>query len=232
MSRFSYGFSLIEIMVATFLMGIMGLLLMTSLNTSVRAKENIENISERFQEVRQAMSRMSKEISMAYLSKHIYEPEPAFITQFKGFKDRIYFSAFGHSVHQKDAKESDQQVIGFYIATDKEGRQSLMRRMRANLNLDVEGPMRSQVLCPNVIKLEFSYYDNKSEKWEESWIADPSYVGPQVSQQKEGAESLAKPWRLPSFIKITMSVDMGNGEEVKWVSQTEIVVQEPLDLLD
>lgn len=233
----AYGFTLIEVMVATFLMALMGLLLMTSLNTSVRAKDNVEEISQRFQDGRQAMARMSREISMAYLSKHFYEQDPAYVTQFKGHKNRLFFSAFGYSVHQKDAKESDQQVIGFYLATDKLGRQSLMRRMHANLDLDVEKNGRAQVLCPHVTKLEFKYFDNKLEKWDESWIADPTYQGAAIlgahqQKNKENPEASPKPWRLPSFVKIIMTVDMGEGEEITWISETEIVVQEPLDLLD
>ena len=107
------------------------------------------------------MSRMSREISMAYLSKHVFLADPIVVTQFKGYKDRLYFSAFGHSVHQKDAIESDEQVLGFYLATDKNGHKSLMRRMHPNLNLDVEKGGRAQVLCPNVIKLAFSYLTKK-----------------------------------------------------------------------
>lgn len=141
------GFSLIEVMVAMVLLALMGLLLMQSLNSSVRAKDEAENISGRFQEARQAMARMSRDISMAYLSKNMYSLEPNYITQFKGRKNSLFFSAFGHVVRQKDAKESDQQVLGFYLAEDKKGQQSLMRREHPNLNLDVEQGGKSQVLC-------------------------------------------------------------------------------------
>lgn len=236
------GFTLMEVMVATVLMALMGILLMTSLNTSVNAKENVEHISQRFQDVRQAMSRMSREISMAYLSKHVFLADPIVVTQFKGYKDRLYFSAFGHSVHQKDAKESDEQVIGFYLAPDKNGQMSLMRRMQANLNLDVETGGRAQVLCPNVTKLSFSYFDDKLNKWDEQWIADPTNnqasapLPKPTSTPGEEKDTEAKPtssqksWRLPSFVKISMTAEMGNGEEMTWVSETQIVVQDPLDL--
>ena len=42
------GFTLMEVMVATFLMAGMGILLMTSLNTSVNAKENVEHVLSAF----------------------------------------------------------------------------------------------------------------------------------------------------------------------------------------
>lgn len=240
MKKSLHGFSLIEIMVATVLMAMMGLLLMTTINSALSAKETVEEISGRYHMVRQAMSRMAREISMAYLSKHINLMEPAYITQFKGKKDSLAFSAFGNVAHQKDAKQSDQQVIGFYLATDKKGQQSLMRRAHPNLNLDVDKGGRPQVLCPNVSKLEFAYFDSRFSKWDESWLADPSVLAGQGQLEtdkkeektdgKKGEPATPKPWRLPGFVKISMTVQMQEGVEVTWVSETEILIQEPLDL--
>lgn len=235
------GFTLIEIMVSTVLMAMMGLLLMTSINTSVRAKESVEEISQRYQEVRQALSRMSHEISMAYLSKHINTTDPAYVTQFKGEKNKLFFSAFGHVVQQKDAKESDQQILGFYLGTDKSGQTSLMRRMNPHLNLDVTKDGRAQILCSNVSKLEFSYYDSRFEKWQESWNSDPASLillgqnsgnveRGKSDNQQENPENAVKPWQLPAFVKISMTVEMSQGTTMTWISQTEIPVQDPLEL--
>src|SRR5580698_5175047 len=99
------GFSLIEVMVAVVLMGMMGALLMGTINSSLRAKESVEEISSRYHLASQALSRMTREISMAYLSKHINLAEPAFVTQFKGKPDSLAFSAFGNVIRQKDAKQ-------------------------------------------------------------------------------------------------------------------------------
>lgn len=234
------GFSLIEVMVATVLMGMMGALLMTSINSSIKAKDTVEDVSSRYKVVRQAMARMAREISMAYLSKHINVAEPAFITQFKGKSDSLYFSAFGNVVRQKDAKQTDQQVLGYYLAPDKQGQQALMRRHHANLNLDVEKGGRAQVLCPKVNKLVFSYYDDRYERWEEGWFADPLAMAAQDKlvgrdnkenpEEKSNSGSLPKPWRLPRFVKISMTVEMSDGVEQTWISEAEIPLQEPLEL--
>lgn len=228
------AFSLIEIMVATLLLGIMGSILYSSINASINAKDNIEKISLRYQLVRQAMSRMAREISMAYLSKHINKNEPVFITQFRGYHNKIFFSAFGNTVRQRDQKQSDAQTLGFFLGTDKEGRTSLMRRYHANLGLDVEkGPSLTQVLLPDVVLLEFFYFDDRYNKWEEEWFSDPSALAqssPFADAQK--ADKMAedqKAWRLPTMIKIVITAKMPT-EEKKWVTATEIVVQKPLDL--
>ncbi|HXW53938.1 MAG TPA: type II secretion system protein GspJ [Myxococcota bacterium] len=235
------GFTLIEIMVASLLLGFMGILLTASIRSSIKAKDTLEDISSRDQMVRQAMSRMAREISMAYLSKHFNHGDPAYLTQFKGHKDRLFFSAFGHVVHQRDAKQSDQQVLGFYLAPDKNGQQALMRRMRANLNLDVEKGGVAQVLCPHVTKLEFAYFDEEMNKWEESWSVDSrtlSGEGQNLAQEKKPTEGQeAKPKvpagkrsRLPSYVKISLTANMGEGSEMTWITETEIPIQMPLDL--
>jgi general secretion pathway protein J len=229
MKRSLRGFSLIEIMVAMVLMAMMGVLLMVSINSSISARDKVEEISDRYQMVRQALTRMSREISMAYLSKHINIIDPAYITQFKGRKDSLYFSAFGNVVRQKDAKESDQQVLGYYLDTNSEGHKSLMRKFQANLNLDVEKGGRAQVLCPNISKLEFLYYDDQLNKWDEEWIADPTNMVAEGLLSGQQANKNQKQWRLPSYVKITLTAEMEEGVEMKWISETQIPMKDPID---
>jgi len=247
MAKRLLGFTLIELMVATVLFAIVGILLASAINTSLRAKDSVEETSLRFHEIRQALSRMAREISMAYLSKHVNFSDPAYFTQFKGKKDALYFSAFGHAAHQKDAKQSDQQVIAFYLGTDKEGQQSLIRRQHPNLNRDVEKGGKAQILCPNVKKLEFAYYDTRLDKWDDTWLADAASLASKPlslnqkntdkDQEKEQGEtdrkrqaSSPKLWRLPRFVKITLTADMVEGSEMVWTTETEIPIQDPFDL--
>src|SRR5580700_1858047 len=103
------GMSLIEVMVSVVLMGLMGALLMSSINSSIKGKETVLELSTRYQLVRQALSRMTREISMAYLSKNISISDPPFVTQFKGKIASLAFSAFGNVIRQRDAKQSEEQ---------------------------------------------------------------------------------------------------------------------------
>lgn len=64
-----YGFTLIELMISAVLVAMMGVLIMASIHSSVASKDSAEKLSQRFQEGNQAIARMSREISMAYLSK-------------------------------------------------------------------------------------------------------------------------------------------------------------------
>lgn len=138
-------------------------------------------------------------------------------------------------MYQKDAKESDEQVLGYYLALDKQGNQALMRRMHPDLNTDVEHGGRSQVLCPNVTKLEFSYYDKTIDQWLDTWLADPTMqpnagnIRP-VPKEEGKANDATRSLRLPSVVKITMTVLLEENREMTWVSMAEIAMQDPLDL--
>lgn len=230
-----HGFSLIEIMVATFLMAMLGLLMMNSLRSSVNAKESIEGIATRYHLARLAMSRMSKEISMAYLSRNIDPIDPVFVTQFVGTKNSLYFSAFGNVVTQKDAVQSEQQVLGFFLQDDKNGGTSLMRSHHPNLNLDVTKDGRAEVLCSKVTKLEFQYYDDKFQRWDSQWTSDPKEVGKNSNVNEEAMQTARradghKLLRLPAMVKIVLTVKMSDSEEMTWTSATKIPMQQPMNL--
>lgn len=229
------GFSLIEIMVATFLLAMLGLLMMNSLRSSVNAKESIEEIATRYHLARLALSRMSREISMAYLSRNISPIDPVFVTQFVGTKNSLYFSAFGNVITQKDAVQSEQQVLGFFLKDDKNGGTSLMRSHHPNLNLDVTKDGRAEVLCPKVTKLEFQYYDEKFQRWDTAWTSDPKEIGKSSDMNEDGAQTARrvdghKLLRLPSMVKISLTVKMSDSEEMTWVSATKIPMQQPMNL--
>lgn len=222
-----YAFSLIEIMIASLLLAMMGVIIMTSMNSSLKAKDNIELTSKNFHLARQAVNRMGKEISMAYLSKNLNPTDPSYITQFKGYKDKLYFSAFGNVVRQKGAKESDQQVLGYFMANDKNNQQSLMRAYQPNLNNDVEKINTYQVLCPNIKKIEFSYFDNRTEKWDESWLSDAKSLQTGANMNSMMSNKILV---LPSKVKISLTTEISSGNEMVFITEVEIPMTTPLDL--
>ena len=133
------GFSLLEVLIAASLMAIIGALLLTSLSSSLDAKEAVESTSDRYHVVRQAMGRMTRELSMAYLSKHRDAPELRAKTGFKGEAERVDFTAFGGVSLKQDAKQSDQRELSFFIGVDPENQASaLMRREQKNPGLDID----------------------------------------------------------------------------------------------
>lgn len=208
------GFSLIEILISASLLAIVGALLLTSLSSSIDAKEQVEATSSRFHLVRSAMSRMVDEISMAYLSSHHALSEPRTETGFLGDRAELKFTGFGYVPRVADEKKSDQRQLAYYLDTDpKTQTESLFRREQANLDDNFEEGGRALVLLPNVSDITFEYWDTAKETWAEKWDA-------------AGTEH---PNELPARIRITMVVVMEDGQSQRFMTQTKLRILKPLN---
>lgn len=201
------GFTLLEGLIAAALLAVIGTALAGSVSTSIDSKERVEDISGRYHVVRQGISRMVDEISMAYLSKHIVNNELRVRTGFKGERDSLQFTAFGHVPRVVDAKESDQREIGYSLGfDDRSGTESILRRVQPNPDLEIDEGGRTQTLLPNVSNLEFEYWDPTSEDWKDSWDTEES------TYQN----------RLPTRVKITVTAAMSEDEPQTFITQSKI----------
>ena len=210
-----YGFSLIEVLFAAALTALMGALILQSLTSTMDVKDAVEERSTRYHLIRQAMSRMATEISMAYLSNQKSPFEPIVVTRFKGERDSLNFNAFGNVIKMADAKESDQHELGFFIGDDPRTLSSaLIRREDSSPDDEMESGGREQVLCPHVVKITFDYFDDVSADWKDSWDTD---------------ETTSKD-HLPSRVRIKLTATMGESDEQTFVTQTRIMLTKPIKL--
>jgi prepilin-type N-terminal cleavage/methylation domain-containing protein len=210
------GFSLMEVMVASGLLAIVGGLLYTSLSSSLSAKEAVEGTSNRYHLARQAMSRMVDEMSMAYLSAHVNTLEPRSITGFVGERDEIHFTALGYEPRIADAKRGGSRELSYFIDVDERtGSQALIRREQPDPDDDLEDGGREQTLLPYVTELSFEYWDPPSEDWKDSW----------------DTQEAATLGRLPTRIRINFTAKMGDedGIEQDFMTQTKIFLEKPLN---
>lgn len=215
--RRARAFSLMEVMVATALLAIVGGILYTSLSSSLDAREMVEGTSNRYHLARQAMSRMVDEISMAYLSAHRFSTKLRVKTGFKGERDSLHFTAFGYVRRLADAKRSDQRELSFFLGLDERtGQQSILRREQPNPDDDFEEGGRIQTLLPYVTELSFEYWDPQTEDWKESW----------------DTEEAATQNRLPTRVRITFTVKMDDEEglEQTFHTQTRLWLDTPINL--
>ncbi len=207
------GFSLLEVIIAVGLLAVIGTMMVSALSSSSDAKERVENISGRYHAVRQAMGRMVREVSLAYLSAHRSPLETRAETGFLGERDKLSFSAFGYVPRVEDSKQSDQQEITYFIGDDPKTRtRSIIRRQQADLDENFEEGGREQTLLTDVISLELAYWDIQSESWQEKW----------------DAESSATQGRLPPRVRIKLTVKMDDGSEQTFMSQSRIQITTPL----
>ncbi len=207
------AFSLLEVLVASGLLAIIGGLMLTSLSSSIDAKEAVDGTSNRYHLVRGAMARMVDELSMAYLSNHINDVEVRARTGFKGERDKIAFTGFGYVSRVEDDKKSDQRQLALYLDTDPRSQtQSLFRREQANLDDNFEEGGRALVLLPNVRSIEFQFWDPQKDAWAEKWDAAGTELG-----------------RLPTRVRIKLVAVMEGDVEVPFVTQAKIWLPTPIN---
>jgi general secretion pathway protein J len=207
------GFSLLEVLISAALMALVGMLLLTSLSSSLDAKEAVEATSGRYHLIRLAVSRLVDEISMAYVSAHRSAQEVKVETGFKGEAQRIDFTAFGYVPRVQDAKRSDQRELSYFIGDDpKSGRRALVRREDPTLDEDFEKGGRELVLLPGATALELAYWDKQTESWKDEW----------------DFEDAASNGKLPERVRIKLTVEMDEGVEQTFVTQARIFLTAPL----
>jgi general secretion pathway protein J len=208
------GFTLMEIALAVSIIAIMGTLTWGSLSQSFDAYETVKDIDQRYHNVRVAMNRMSREISMAFLTQpgRDFGREPMWKTVFVGKAGSDYaelqFTSFAHVVLREDAKESDQSEIGYTVERDEENREqrNLVRREDPRIDREPEKGGTIAVLSEGVKKLKFRYFDPKDDDWTDEW-------------NTEKPEQLN---RLPTIVEITLVVEDEGGKDLTFVTKTRI----------
>ncbi|MCP4502043.1 MAG: hypothetical protein GY822_18960 [Deltaproteobacteria bacterium] len=215
-SRFASikAFSMLEILVASGLLAIVGALLLSSLSSSLDVKEDVQAISDRYHLIRQGMSRIVDEVSMAFLSKHNDAAEVRMKTGFRGERDEMHFTAFGYVNRLEDSKHSDQRELSFFIGADERtGEQALLRREQPDPDDEIDEGGRTQTLLPYAKDLEFQYWDPVTEDWKDTWDTEES----------------ATLLRLPPRVKIKVTVEIEEGYKTTFTTQTAITLIKPID---
>jgi len=212
------GFTLMEALIAMAIMAMIGLLSFGTFTHAIAAREKAEKITSHYHQIRQALQRMSREISMAYISEHRNCDDPATKTIFKSESAsngmRLDFTSFSHVKTQSDANESDQNEISYFIDKDPVNTSSkaLIRREANRIDDEPEEGGVEDVLAENIDDIEFEFYDPKEDRWEKDW----------------DTESRDYKSRLPLFVSIKLSTkDLHDKEEI-FVTKTRIMLRESL----
>jgi general secretion pathway protein J len=208
------GFTLMEVALAVAILGVMATLTWGSIARTFDAYETVTGIDGRYHNVRVAMNRMSRELSMAFLTsvrrskgkelmwETIFKAEPS-----SSFA-KINFTAFGHQIMRADAKESDQSEIGYFGESDPDnrGQMNLMRREDPRIDREPEEGGRTYVLAEDIKEFKLRFFDSKDDDWTDTWDTEDS--------EFQG--------RLPTLVEITMVIEDENGKELKFVTKTRI----------
>jgi general secretion pathway protein J len=215
--RRSSGFTLIEVMIALAILTFVTAIMFGSFSQTVTNKKAIEGAQDRTHTVRVALLRMAREIEMAYLADEntaLTERRTMFEGSSHGDVDELTFSAFAHQRLRAGLNEGDAALINYYGARDPDDRRvlNLMRRETRRLQLDNPKSLsgESYILCPDVAKVKFSFYDYKTKQWQSEWstVSASGYQYP------------------PSHVRITLIVIDERGQEVAYSTDARIHMTE------
>jgi general secretion pathway protein J len=187
-----------------------------SFSQTATNKRHIEAAQERTHTVRVALMRMAREIEMAYLANEgttpVY-PRTFLKGSSQGTIDELSFSTFAHQRLRGGLAEGDTSVVTYYGARDPDDPKvtNLMRRETRRLQAEDAKtlPGESYVLCPDVSRLKFTYYQFKKKEWANDWNA------PSVDTDF-----------LPTHVRIALTVINENGQEAVYSTDARIQMTE------
>lgn len=220
MRRQARGFTLMEVVIAVAVTAMIGLSLGMAFNTSFATKDAVEATSERYRMLRVAMNRMCREIGAAFVSDRYdskrYRDAFDRPTNFVGQRDRLLFTSLAHQRLYADAKESDQMVVEYVVKTSEQkgakGRQDLIRREKPLLEERMERGGTEDTLFEGAKKIEFHYWNSEKKQWEDEW-----------DTRRSERKSI-----LPTRVKITLHAVDESGKEVKYTTQTRVMLNTEL----
>lgn len=214
--------TMIEVMVAIGVLALVSVLIHGVILSLSRGKKGEELRAERAHEGREALQRIVRDLSAAYLSMHA-PPVPALIIEKTAFVgrnslpfDRVDFTAFAHMRTERDSHESDQAEVGYFVVKDPDvaDKMDLVRREQTPIDLD---PLKGgvvNVVAEDVEEFDLRYLDPMTGQWVETW---------------DSMQVTGQPNRLPLEVKITLTLKgIGEGPHYSYTTKVFLPIQQPL----
>lgn len=218
----SRGMTLLEIMVAVAVLAGISVLIHGVMTSLSAGKKGEGERGERVHQAREAMQRIVRDLSSAYISMHIpsvlalQTERTAFVGRNSIPYDRLDFTAFAHMRTERDSHESDQAEIGYFVVRDPEvdDKMDLVRREQTPIDYE---PLKGgiiNVVAENVQEFHLRYLDPLTSQWVLAWD----------SQQVTG-----QPNRLPLEVEITIVLKpVGPGAPYSYTTKIFLPIQQPL----
>ncbi|HKU36727.1 MAG TPA: prepilin-type N-terminal cleavage/methylation domain-containing protein [Polyangiales bacterium] len=197
--------TLVEVMVAMSIFAIVATLLYSGFMQTSRNKERVERQLDREHEIRNGIERIAQELATAYCSvqRNINESLRTMLTGMiakeEGSNSKVNFTSFSHRRLYRNAHESDQNELSYFVTQDPENgsKDVLARREQRRVDEDLEKGGQTQVLISDVVGFELSFFDPLTGEWSSTW---------------DTTQSALQPNRLPLQAKIKVTVPNLSGK--------------------
>jgi general secretion pathway protein J len=212
----AHGFSLVELMIAIAITATIGAMSAGAFAEVDHAAQAARAQGERYAAARLALSRMAREVSMAFLSEnydHIRFGSSADRrpTLFVGRDDQVLFSTMAHQRLYQDARESEQAIVEYTVEPDPDGsgEKALFRREKVHLDDEPDRGGRKDLVATHVTGLTIAYWDRKRSDWAREW----------------STKSVENSTALPSRVRFTLEVKLPDGRTERFVTEARIEVR-------
>lgn len=209
------GFTLVEVLIAMGITASMALMTIGSLRSLDRAGEVTRQQEERYAAARVALTRLTREVSMAFLSdnydtKRFRDP----LTLFVGRDDELTFTTMAHVRLYRDAKESDQAIVHYRLDSDPDhaGERALFRREKPRLDDEPDRGGQTDLVADHVTSLRFQYWDPKRRDWVREWTT-------------RGTEHSKE---LPPRVRVELEMKLADGRTERFVTEARIEMRRAL----
>jgi general secretion pathway protein J len=214
--------TLLEVMVSLAILSLIAVLIHGVIDSLSRGRKAEGQRADRAHAGREAMGRIIRDLSAAYLSQHVPSVQAlqtnrtAFVGRSSTTFDRIDFTAFAHFRTDRDAHESDQAEVGYFAVKDPDvpDKMDLVRREQTPIDYE---PLKGgivNVVAEDIESFDVRYLDPMTSQWVETW---------------DSMQVTGQPNRLPLEVKITLVLKgVANGPSYSYTTKIFLPIQQPL----
>lgn len=217
----SRGFTLLEVLLAMSVIGVVLAMLTLSLSGSLRVVEGVEQEGEIYTMAQIAMQRISGDIAAAFVDKQaLFTGNNQLENGYRA--DTLQFGSMAHLVFNANKQRPGPARIGYRLEPDEDDhRQYRLLRSDEPLlpEMDQEEKIASEretqaegfVLAENLRSLQFTYFDRQGQEFD-SWQAEVEEDNP----DKQGA--------LPAAVHCVLEFWVDPEQETTLIFSTRIVL--------
>ncbi len=184
----NFGFTLVEIMLATLILGIVVTTVLASFNAVFSTTEAMETGSKVYEMAKNCLNRMTSDLESLYIAQRPFYRTPEFDSEADLYRlvgattgsdgtpfASLRFTSRAHVSFAERPRKGIAEIV-YYVSAGADGRRVLRRSDHLYPYPEFEERPGDPVLCEDVKSLAFKYVDAEDTVWE-SWDSESEEFG-------------------------------------------------------